>query len=215
MRFICKTFNLGVCLATSSPFLSSTRPSIIMSSITPHQQAGQWSSQPSVAAPGTSTPSSGDSRTEQGTLEPHHGRDADADGFTKEEKDIGGAPQDPHAAEKTAAVRQKVEDFENQGFVLVGFEDGDMENPRNWSKAKRFFLVSFCSYLNVLVASQASAYSTGQTGVEETFGVSGEVATLGLSLYVLGKFPCAATRALLLFFRVLTGCHATSARVAM
>ncbi|CAO1628107.1 unnamed protein product [Parajaminaea phylloscopi] len=87
---------------------------------------------------------------------------------------------------KADAVRKKVEDFEAQGYHLIGFEPNDPENPRNWSKGKKYFLTIFCSYLNVCVASQASAYSTGQTGIEETFGVSAELATVGLSLYVLG-----------------------------
>lgn len=61
------------------------------------------------------------------------------------------------------------------------------QNPRNWSKATKFFLVCFCSYLNVCVASQASAYATGADGISEEFGVSDEVTTLGESLYILGE----------------------------
>lgn len=110
----------------------------------------------------------------------------DPDDLTKEEKTVGSSGVVHAGDAKTDEVRKKVEDFEEQGYILVSFEDGDPENPRNWSKAKKYFLATFCSYLNVCVASQASAYSTGQTGVEEEFGVSAEVATLGLSLYVLG-----------------------------
>lgn len=108
------------------------------------------------------------------------------------EKDAGAAAHAnnanaaAHDAVKSDQVRHKVEDLEREGYVLVGFEDGDPENPRNWSTAKKYFLVTFCSYINVLVASQASAYSTGEDGVEEDFGISQELATIGLSLYVLG-----------------------------
>ncbi|PWN29592.1 MFS general substrate transporter [Jaminaea rosea] len=101
---------------------------------------------------------------------------------------VDGAAANAHAesAAKAPSVRHKVEDLEASGYVLVGFEDGDPENPRNWSKAKKYFLVTFCSYINVLVASQASAYSTGEDGVQEDFGISKELSTIGLSLYVLG-----------------------------
>lgn len=151
-----------------------------------HQAPPAWSDQPTVAAETPDHVSSSGSRTASPTSGTHHSHSRDADALTKEEAEMGGGAINPHATEKSDAVRKKVEDYESQGYVLVGFEDGDPENPRNWSKAKKYFIATFCSYLNVMVASQASAYSTGQTGVEETFGVGSEVATLGLSLYVLG-----------------------------
>lgn len=60
------------------------------------------------------------------------------------------------------------------------------QNPRNWSRGRKWYLTILCSYLNVLVASQASVYSTGQAQIVEEFGISDELAIGGLSLYVLG-----------------------------
>lgn len=82
-----------------------------------------------------------------------------------------------------------------QGTKRVQFIEGDPENPRNWSKGKKWYLTVLCSYINVLVASQASVYATGQAQVIEEFGISEELAIAGLSLYVLGfaigPMPCA------------------------
>lgn len=101
-----------------------------------------------------------------------------------QEKGLAEGRRNPSS--KPDPVKAKVKDLETEGYILCGFEPGDSENPRNWSLAKKYFLATFCSYLNVCVASQASVYSTGQTGIEEEFGVSAELATVGLSLYVLG-----------------------------
>lgn len=72
------------------------------------------------------------------------------------------------------------------GAKLVTFGDGDGDNPRNWSKSQKWYLTILCSYLNVLVASQASVYSTGQKQIVDEFGISEELAVAGLSLYVFG-----------------------------
>jgi hypothetical protein len=73
-----------------------------------------------------------------------------------------------------------------EGTKGVQYVEGDPENPRNWSKGKKWYLTILCSYINVLVASQASVYSTGQDQIAEEFGISDELAIGGLSLYVLG-----------------------------
>lgn len=70
--------------------------------------------------------------------------------------------------------------------ILTFGGESDMENPRNWSKSQKWYLTFLCSYINVLVASQASVYATGQSQVEKEFGIGEELAIGGLSLYVLG-----------------------------
>lgn len=96
-----------------------------------------------------------------------------------EDKEVNGVAELDHRV--SPSKDRKVHDP-----YLVTFEPHDAENPRNWSKAKKWYLTIFCSYLNVLVASQASAYSTGQEQLEKEFNMSSEAATVGLSLYVLG-----------------------------
>lgn len=70
--------------------------------------------------------------------------------------------------------------------LIVHFESGDNLDPHQWPAWKRYGTVAFASWLNVLVCIGASGYSTGSTEIAEEFGVSDEVVTLGLSLYVLG-----------------------------
>lgn len=74
----------------------------------------------------------------------------------------------------------------SDGYKKVYFSENDSENPRNWSNGQKWYLTIFCSYLNVIVASQASVYSPGQMQVIEEFNISEELAIAGLSLYVLG-----------------------------
>ncbi|PWN19725.1 MFS general substrate transporter [Microstroma glucosiphilum] len=145
---------------------------------------GNWSSEPTVAADRSASGSP--PTTSAGHTEVHS---SGHDNIAAEKKHSGEGDlvSKPREGEvKSDRVKRKVEDLESEGYVLVGFEDGDPENPRNWSKAYKYFLVSFCSYLNVCVASQASAYSTGSSDIQEEFGISSELATVGLSLYVLG-----------------------------
>lgn len=71
--------------------------------------SGEWHSQSGVGQTGTESSSS----DQEGTAIAHAG---------KEEQEIGG-----HDAEKTDKVKQKVEDLEKDGYVLVGFEPHDPE----------------------------------------------------------------------------------------
>ncbi|PWN43247.1 MFS general substrate transporter [Ceraceosorus guamensis] len=73
------------------------------------------------------------------------------------------------------------------GTKIITFAgEDDKDNPRNWSRGKKWYLTLLCSWLNILVASQASAYSTGQKQIQQEFGISNELSIAGLSLYVLG-----------------------------
>jgi len=69
---------------------------------------------------------------------------------------------------------------------IIAFEPNDRANPRNWSRGRRYYIACLASFLNVLVCIGVSGYSTGQKQIEQEFGVSGELATAGLSLYILG-----------------------------
>ncbi|KAM0695551.1 hypothetical protein Q7P36_005911 [Cladosporium allicinum] len=62
----------------------------------------------------------------------------------------------------------------------------DQENPRNWTGAyKGFVTLQICVYTFVIYMGSA-IYVPSTTGVMYQFGISVEVASLGLSLYVLG-----------------------------
>lgn len=62
----------------------------------------------------------------------------------------------------------------------------DPENPHNWPLSKKFYHSGVTALLSFVVTYGSSAYSPGIQQVASDFGVSKEVATLGLSLYVLG-----------------------------
>ncbi|KAL7941267.1 major facilitator superfamily domain-containing protein [Trichoderma barbatum] len=73
------------------------------------------------------------------------------------------------------------------GIILVDwYSTDDEENPQNWSSKKKIFVV-FQIYLYTLAVYIGSAIITpSQPYIEAQFGVEPQVASLGLSLYVLG-----------------------------
>ncbi|KAI5121794.1 hypothetical protein M0805_009786 [Coniferiporia weirii] len=69
---------------------------------------------------------------------------------------------------------------------LVEFDVNDPANPKNWSRAYRWFLTMFSGLL-VLNASFASSAPSGiATNLMEQFRISEEVATLTIALFVFG-----------------------------
>ncbi|TYJ55740.1 hypothetical protein B9479_003516 [Cryptococcus floricola] len=75
---------------------------------------------------------------------------------------------------------------DEHGNFLVKASKGDPSDPRSWPNWKRYAIVGLASLLNNLVCLCVSGYSTGVKQMEEEFGFSAEVGTVGLSLYVLG-----------------------------
>src|SRR5579859_5483525 len=70
--------------------------------------------------------------------------------------------------------------------TYVDFEHGDPENPLNFSTARKWFITILAVMMTILVAAAAGAYAPVMPNLIEEFGVSSEVATLGISLYPLG-----------------------------
>ncbi|KAM0788476.1 hypothetical protein ACM66B_001609 [Microbotryomycetes sp. NB124-2] len=69
---------------------------------------------------------------------------------------------------------------------VIEFEPGDSDNPQNWSSTKKGFVLFLISFLNFSVYIGASVYTSAIASLMEHFQVSLVVATLGLSLFVLG-----------------------------
>ncbi|KAI9648654.1 hypothetical protein NHQ30_003292 [Ciborinia camelliae] len=68
----------------------------------------------------------------------------------------------------------------------LDFGPGDIENPKNWSTARRWY-ITVVSVLLVVNATFASSSPSGSlTGIEEEFHVSSEVAALVISVFLLG-----------------------------
>ena len=70
---------------------------------------------------------------------------------------------------------------------LVKFENGDPEDPRNFSSKRKAFLTFQMSMLALVGALGSSILSPGQSAIAEYTHISQEVAVLATSLYVLGS----------------------------
>lgn len=68
----------------------------------------------------------------------------------------------------------------------VSFTPNDPSNPRNWPSWKKWSLFLVLIPLDLSVSWGASGYSPAASLLAKEFHVSAEVATLGLSLYVIG-----------------------------
>ncbi|KAF2100720.1 MFS general substrate transporter [Rhizodiscina lignyota] len=71
--------------------------------------------------------------------------------------------------------------------VLVDwYGPDDQENPQNWSDSRKLLVTFQICILNFAVYIGSAIYTPGELSVMEEFGVGEVVATLGLSLFVLG-----------------------------
>lgn len=61
-----------------------------------------------------------------------------------------------------------------------------LQNPMNWSQAKKFFVTFEICLLTTSVYIGSAIYSAGILDVSMVFGVSRVAATLGLTLFVAG-----------------------------
>lgn len=68
----------------------------------------------------------------------------------------------------------------------VTFPPGDPEDPRNWSRARKYAIIGSILLVDLTVSWGASGFSPASTKFSKDFHVSTEVATLGLSTYVGG-----------------------------
>ncbi|GMM58273.1 Flr1 protein [Maudiozyma humilis] len=62
----------------------------------------------------------------------------------------------------------------------------DPENPQNWNNSRKYFTMFQIMLLTAVTYMGASIYTPGEMEIREEFGVGHVVATLNLSLYVLG-----------------------------
>ena len=69
---------------------------------------------------------------------------------------------------------------------IVAFSPDDKDDPRNWPSWRKWLMVAAIMPIDLSVSWGASGYSPVSANFAKDMHVSGEVATLGLSLYVLG-----------------------------
>lgn len=82
--------------------------------------------------------------------------------------------------------RQIVESDDGTDVEIVTFTSGDAANPRNWPLWRKWTIVGVIIPIDLTVSWAASGFSPASTKFQKDFGVSTEVGTLGLSMYVLG-----------------------------
>ncbi|CAA9958331.1 hypothetical protein P3342_003190 [Pyrenophora teres f. teres] len=70
--------------------------------------------------------------------------------------------------------------------VIDWYGPDDPQNPRNWSRWKRYFVTFEICFLTFSVYIGSAIYTPGLMGVMQEFGVAQVPATLGLTLYVAG-----------------------------
>ncbi|KAJ6003204.1 hypothetical protein N7451_005751 [Penicillium sp. IBT 35674x] len=69
----------------------------------------------------------------------------------------------------------------------VTWEDGDPENPRNWSVWYRSFIVAAMSFSTTIVVINTTMYTSGITGIQQTFNISSDIVVLlGLTTNLFG-----------------------------
>ena len=71
-------------------------------------------------------------------------------------------------------------------FLVDWNGPNDPENPQNWSNAQKYATMTQIMLLTAVTYMGASIYTPGEEGIREDFKVGHVVATLNLSLYVLG-----------------------------
>lgn len=91
-----------------------------------------------------------------------------------------------------AAVTSEVLNYQYAGSgteedpFLVQWIPNDPRNPMGWSRPKKWFITMMVSLTTLAVALLSSAYTGGIREIIQEFGISQIVATLGVSLFVLG-----------------------------
>jgi hypothetical protein len=69
---------------------------------------------------------------------------------------------------------------------LVTFEDGDPENPKNWSFAFKWYCTMVVALTCFVVAFASSVITADIGGMAEELHASNEVALLSVTLFVVG-----------------------------
>ncbi|KAL2017734.1 hypothetical protein VTK56DRAFT_1704 [Thermocarpiscus australiensis] len=73
-----------------------------------------------------------------------------------------------------------------QDYKLVRFADGDPENPKNWSKALKWYITMVVAATCFVVAFCSSVITADIGGVSEEFNVSHEAALVTITVFVVG-----------------------------
>ncbi|KAI0482647.1 MFS transporter [Xylariaceae sp. FL0804] len=93
---------------------------------------------------------------------------------------------DPQAVVHGQPVRSIDSEKGKDYFIVDWYGPHDPENPRNWSRMKKFFVTFQICFLTFSVYIGSAIYTAGIESVVAHFHVSRVAATLGLTLFVAG-----------------------------
>ncbi|KAL7783170.1 major facilitator superfamily domain-containing protein [Trichoderma afarasin] len=88
--------------------------------------------------------------------------------------------------EGTSEPSSGSEDSNKKTVFVTWYSDQDPENPQNWSNGRKIWVSTLLFIYTVAAYMGASIYTASEDGIMKKFGVSQTVASLGLTLYVLG-----------------------------
>ncbi|KAI9833028.1 MAG: hypothetical protein M1819_003860 [Sarea resinae] len=71
-------------------------------------------------------------------------------------------------------------------YELVTYFENDPENPKNWSKAFKWYCTMVVAFTCFVVAFCSSVVTPDTQGIADRFGYSNEVALLSITLFVIG-----------------------------
>ncbi|KAL2259575.1 hypothetical protein VTK26DRAFT_6702 [Humicola hyalothermophila] len=71
-------------------------------------------------------------------------------------------------------------------YKLVSFAEGDPENPKNWSKARKWYITMVVATTCFVVALCSSVITPDIAGVAEEFNVSPTAAKVSITVFVVG-----------------------------
>ena len=83
-------------------------------------------------------------------------------------------------------VEGRLEPDGQNRYKLVTFIPNDPENPKNWSKAYKWYCTMVVAITCFVVAFASAVITADLVGVQETFNVSEEVALLTITVFVVG-----------------------------
>lgn len=91
----------------------------------------------------------------------------------------------PDGVNEASGVKVDTEKGKDK-HVIDWYGPEDSQNPRNWSRPKKFFVTFEICFLTFSVYIGSAIYTPGLIDVTQVFGVAQVPATLGLTLYVAG-----------------------------
>jgi len=83
-------------------------------------------------------------------------------------------------------IAGKLESDGSHHYKLVTFTPNDPDNPKNWSKAYKWYCTMVVAVTCFVVAFASSVITADISGVEKEFNVSEEVALVSVSVFVVG-----------------------------